>query len=63
MLSRLHGQSPCSAVRAPQRVLDERAPPRIDARDMDLIDWIALFVGAALCVYLFVALMRPELFD
>jgi len=26
-------------------------------------DWIALILCAGLCVYLFAALLRPELFD
>lgn len=30
---------------------------------MSLFEWIALGLGLALCVYLFVALVRPEAFD
>jgi K+-transporting ATPase KdpF subunit len=30
---------------------------------MNALDWIALLLSAGLCVYLFAALLRPELFD
>jgi K+-transporting ATPase KdpF subunit len=30
---------------------------------MTVLDWIALALCVGLCVYLFAALLRPELFD
>ena len=30
---------------------------------MSAWDWIALSLSVGLCVYLFVAMLRPELFD
>lgn len=30
---------------------------------MSFFEWIALALGVALCLYLFVALVRPEAFD